>query len=71
MDKFFIQTNINVLKKNILLKKYFHLKNDKNYVGGFWIKIHFIFLSKHYMKSKKKFPQKISKYTQRQYYFLA
>jgi len=34
IDKFLIQTSINVLKKNILLKIYFHLKNDKNYVEG-------------------------------------
>jgi exonuclease VII large subunit len=44
MDKVFIQTSISVLKKTILL--YFHLKDDKNYVGGFCIKIHFIHLSK-------------------------
>ncbi len=31
---------------NILLKIYFHLKDDKNYVGGLAIKIHFICLSK-------------------------
>jgi hypothetical protein len=30
--KFFIQMNIIVLKEYILLKKYFHLKNDKNSV---------------------------------------
>jgi hypothetical protein len=47
MDKFFIQMNIiSVLKKNILLKFYFHLKDDKNYVGGLYIKFHFICLSK-------------------------
>jgi hypothetical protein len=34
MDKFSIQMNICVLKKNILLKIYFHLKDDKNCVGG-------------------------------------
>jgi hypothetical protein len=42
LDKFFIQTNINVLKENILLKNYFHLKYNKNYVGGLCIKIRFI-----------------------------
>jgi hypothetical protein len=47
LDKFFIEMNINMLKKNILLKNYFHLKEDKNYVGGLWVKIHFICLSKH------------------------
>jgi hypothetical protein len=46
LDKFFIQTSISVLKKTILLKNYFHLKDDKNYVVGFYIKIHFICLSK-------------------------
>jgi hypothetical protein len=46
MDKFFIRMNISVLKKNILLKKYFHFKDDKNYVGGLYTKIHFICLSK-------------------------
>ncbi len=46
LDKFFIWTNISVLKKTILLKFYFHLKDDKNYVGGLCIKIHFIYLSK-------------------------
>jgi hypothetical protein len=30
LNKFFIQMNISVLKKNILLKDYFHLKDDKN-----------------------------------------
>jgi hypothetical protein len=38
MDKFFIQMSINVLKKNISFKNYFHLKDDKNYVGGLCIK---------------------------------
>jgi hypothetical protein len=44
LDKFFIQTNISVLKKNILLRNYFHLKDEKNYVEGLYIKIHFICL---------------------------
>jgi len=34
IDKFFIQTSISVLKKNILLKNYFHLKDNKNYLKG-------------------------------------
>jgi hypothetical protein len=38
LDKFFIQKSISVLKKYILLKKYFHLKDDNNYVGGLCIK---------------------------------
>jgi hypothetical protein len=33
------------VEKNILLKNYFHLKDDKNYVGGICIKFHFIYLS--------------------------
>ncbi len=36
-----------VLKKNNWLKSYFYLKDDKNYVKGLCIKIHFICLSKH------------------------
>jgi hypothetical protein len=39
LDKFFIQTSINVLKENILLKIYFHTKNDNNYVGSLCIKM--------------------------------
>ncbi len=46
LETFFIQTSKSVLKKNILLKNYFLLKDDKNYVGGLCIKIHFICLSK-------------------------
>jgi hypothetical protein len=46
LDKFFIQMNISVLEKIILLKNYFHLKDDKNYVVGFYIKTHFVCLSK-------------------------
>ncbi len=46
MDKFFIQMNISVLERNILLKNEFHLKDDKNYVGGLYIKICFICLVK-------------------------
>jgi hypothetical protein len=45
LDKFFIETNISVFKKNVLLKNYFLLKDDKNYAGGLCIKIHFICLS--------------------------
>ncbi len=41
LDKFFIQTSISVLKTNIMLKIYFHLKDDKNYVRGLCIKIEF------------------------------
>jgi hypothetical protein len=38
LNKFFIQMNISVLKKNILLRNYFHLKDDKNDVGDLYIK---------------------------------
>jgi len=31
--------SISVLKKNILLKSYFYLKDDKDYVGGLCIKM--------------------------------
>jgi hypothetical protein len=62
IDKFFIQMNISVLKKNSLLKIYFHLKDDKNYVGQFCIKIHFICLSKGKMKILKNCTQNIPKY---------
>jgi hypothetical protein len=41
MDKFSIQMNISVLKENILLKNYFHLKKNENYVEFFNIKINF------------------------------
>ncbi len=34
LHKFFIQINIRVLKENILLKNYFHLKKYKNCFGG-------------------------------------
>jgi hypothetical protein len=54
LDKFFIRMNISVLKKNILLKNYFHLKNDKNYVGGLYIKIYFTCLSKMLDEIKKR-----------------
>jgi hypothetical protein len=45
LDKVFIQMIINVLEKNILLINYFHLKDNKNYVGDLCIKIHFICFS--------------------------
>jgi len=59
LDKFFIQMNISVLKKNILSENYFQLKDDQNYVGQLCIKIHFICLSKRKMKLKKKIAPKI------------
>ncbi len=34
-------------EKKHFVKNYFHLKNDKNYVGSLCIKIHFICLLKH------------------------
>jgi hypothetical protein len=71
MDKIFIQMNINVLKKNTLLKNYSHLKDDKNYVKRFCIKINFICLSKCYMKSKRRCSQNVPKYTQKGIHFLA
>ncbi len=47
LNKIFIQMNISVLKINNWLKSYFYLKDNKNYVKGLYIKIHFICLSKH------------------------
>jgi hypothetical protein len=48
LDKFFIQTNINVLKN------YFHLKDDKNYV----IKSKFYMFIKMLDEIRKNLPQK-------------
>ncbi len=62
--------NISVLKKNILLKTYFHLKPNKNYFESFYTKIHLICLSKHYMKSKKNCPQNNTKRTPKKVHFL-
>ncbi len=45
--------HIKCVGKAILLKNYFHLKDDKKSVEGLCIKICFICLSKFYMKSKK------------------
>ncbi len=60
--KFFIQTNINVLKQNILFINHFDLKDDKNYVGGgLCIKIHFIYLSKCRWNQRKTTPKIYSK----------
>jgi hypothetical protein len=40
--RFFIQTNINVWIHKSLLKKHYHLKGNKNFVGIFVSKIHFM-----------------------------
>jgi len=69
LDKFFIKTNISVLKKNILLKNYFHLKDDKNYIGGLCIKM-YLWLLKYYMKSKKIAPKIYQNILTKQYIFL-
>jgi hypothetical protein len=37
---------LNDVEKKSLLKKYFHLKDNKNYVGDLCIRIHFTCLSK-------------------------
>ncbi len=55
MDKFFIQMNISVLKF------YFHLKDDNNYVGGLYIKIHFYMFIKTLDEIKEKLPPKYTK----------
>jgi len=59
----------NVLKKNVLLKIYFHLKDNKNYLKNFYTKIHLIYLSKHYMKSKKNCPQNNTKRSPKKVHF--
>ncbi len=43
----------NYVEKTIVLHNYFHLKDNKNYVEGLCVKIHFTCLLEHYMKSKK------------------
>jgi len=61
MDKFSIQMNIFVLKKNILLKIYFHLKDDKNCVGGPCIKNPFYMFIKTLNEIKEKLSPKYTK----------
>jgi hypothetical protein len=55
------QTIISVLKKNILLKNYLYLKNDKNYVGSLCIKNPFYMFIKTLNENLKKLPQNIPK----------
>jgi hypothetical protein len=62
LDKFFIQMSISMLKKNILLKNYFHLKDNKNYVGGLCIKM--------LNEIKGKLPPKKYKIYPKYYFFL-
>jgi len=50
-----------VLTKNILLKNYFHLEDDNNYVGGLCIKIHFFMFIKMLDEIKEKMPPKYTK----------
>jgi hypothetical protein len=61
MDKFSIQMNICVLKKNILLKIYFHLKEDKNCIGGPCIKNPFYTFIKTLDEIEEKLPPKYTK----------
>jgi hypothetical protein len=51
--KFFIQTNINVCVHKGFVKKNYHLKGNKNCVGDFVPKIHFVWLD----GIKKRCPQ--------------
>jgi hypothetical protein len=46
------------VEKNILLKNYFHLKDNKNYVGGLCMKFHFICFIKMLDEIKEKVPPK-------------
>ncbi len=63
LKEFFIQMNISVLKKIFWWKITFNWKMTRiMLLGGLCIKIHFICLSKCYMKSKKNCPQNIPKY---------
>jgi hypothetical protein len=59
-----------VLKKNILLKFYFHLKDDKNCIGGPCIKNPFYMFIKTLDEIKENFPQNIPKHTQKMVHFL-
>jgi len=47
LDKFFISNEHKCVEKKYLLKIYFHLKDNKKNIKGFYIKIHFICLLKH------------------------
>jgi hypothetical protein len=69
LDKFFIQTNTSVLKKKNLLKNYFHLKDDNNYVGGLCIKIHLYDYQNDKWKLKN-YSQNIPKYTKKSTFLL-
>ncbi len=59
--RFFIQTNINMWIHESSLKSHYHLKGNKNCVGRFVLKIHFMCLSKCKMKWKKNCPPKLYK----------
>jgi hypothetical protein len=64
LNKFFIQMNISVLKKIFCWKITFIWKMTRiMLLESLCIKIHFISLSKCYMKSKKNYPQDIPRYT--------
>jgi hypothetical protein len=70
MHKFFIQMSISVLKENILLKNYFHLKDDKNYFGGLLSKSTlYIFQNARWNERKTTF-KIYQNYTQKEYMFL-
>jgi hypothetical protein len=59
------------VEKNILLKNSFHLKDDKNYFGGFRIKNSFYMFIKILDEILKKLPQDISKYNPKKKKILA
>jgi len=55
-----------------MLKNYFQMKDNKNYVEGHCIKINFICLSKlDEIKKKKNCPQNNTKCTQKRVHFFA
>jgi hypothetical protein len=66
LNKFFIQMSINVLKKNMLLKHYFHLKDDKNCCMPLYQNTFYMFI-KMLDEIKENFPPN---YTPQKYIFL-
>jgi len=67
LDKFFIQTSISVLKKNILLKNYFNLKMKRIMLEAFISKFN-LYVYKMLDEIKEKLPPN---YTQKIVHFLA
>ncbi len=53
------------------MKSYFHLKDNKNYVGDLCIKMNFFTFIKMLYEIKKKFPQNNTKHTKKKTHFIA